>query len=209
VAPDVHVFHHDGVTVRMLCQIGTVLRSALRRSCVVGVQVQKFDDALRSARVLEAVHLDAIMRVTDAKILRLAHLQDQIHAALGNYAERLRFVELKRDKGTEPALWLDLVHTITMQPDAATYRLTAYRNDSTEIVQETPHLKDILDTSLRHMAHEVVRDMRNTSAARDPVEHNTIAGWSATTLVYVWLTGFVVGAAALALLFIYLKNIRF
>jgi hypothetical protein len=193
----------------VLCRFGTGSPWNWFWSVRVGLEVQTFDDALRSARELQSVHLDAVLRLADAKALRLAFLQDKIRAALVNYQDRLPFVELKREKGAEPELWLDLVHKVTMQPDAGTYRLTAYRDDSLEVVSETADSALMLDTSLRHMAHEVVRNMRNRGALPVVAEANTIAGWSATTLVYVWLTGFVVGAAALALLFIYLKNIRF
>lgn len=175
----------------------------------MGLNIQGFDEALRNARNAEFAHLEAILKQADSKVLRLADLQDKIRVGLGRHAENMGFLELKHAAGDEPQLWLDLVHAVSMEPDATTFRLSRYHLNERETLFESQTVADIAAQSLRHMAHEVIKDARFAAAHTGKPDEKTIAGWSAITLLYVWLTGFVVGVAVLTLLSIYLKNINF
>lgn len=175
----------------------------------MGVSVPRFDEALRTARDAEAAHLEAVMRQADARVLRLAGLKDKIAAGLGGHARDLKFLELKAIEGNEPLLWLDLVHVVSMQPDNGTYRLEAQGQQGREVLAETGNSDEMTRLCLRHMAHEVVKTARQAPPVDPAGSDSQISGWSAVTLLYVWLTGFVVGVAVLALLAIYMKNIIF
>lgn len=158
-------------------------------------------ETLRQARDAEAVHLEAVLKVHGAKSLRLAHLAQSLRLSHPSDATD---VELKLSPGEEPHIWLDLSHRIVMEPDAKTYRLTATSSDKIEVLLETENLETMLAEAQRVLAHGKVR---RAWASGESDRAGQV--WSLATLVYVWATGVVAGAAGLALLSIYLKKLPF
>lgn len=158
-------------------------------------------ESLRHARDAEAAHLDAVLKVNGAKALRLSHLVQLLRQVQASGAQD---IELKVSPGEEPHVWLDLSHRITMEPDAKTYRLSALSADNVDVLLETENLQDLLQHAQKVLAHGRVKQAWNA------MESSQVAKvWSLATLVYVWATGVVAGAAGLALLSIYMKNILF
>jgi hypothetical protein len=72
------------------------------------------------------------------------------------------------------------------------------------VLLETENLQDLLQQAQRVLAHRSVKQAWNAAESRQGAKV-----WSLATLVYVWATGFVAGAAALALLSIYMKKLPF
>jgi hypothetical protein len=161
-------------------------------------------DALRAARDREAAHVEARLRLDGAKVLRLAHLAEELRQSKRVSPLVLEDVELKAALGDEPQLWLDLQHTVSMQPDSSTYRLNAYGTDKIDLLLETESLIKISGACERVLVQADVRRLWQESGKRNADSH-----YSFTTLLYVWGTGFVAGGALLALLSIYLKKIPF
>ncbi len=155
-------------------------------------------ESLRNARNVEAVHLDAALKVNGAKALRLLNLVELLRQS---GAEE---VELKANVGEDPHIWLDLSHRIVMEPDAKTYRLSALFTDKIDVLLETENVEMLMAAAHRVLTHGKLRQAWSAgeSSRLGPV-------WSLTTLVYVWATGFVAGAAGLALLSIYMKKLPF
>jgi hypothetical protein len=152
-------------------------------------------ESLRRARDAEAAHLDAVLKVNGAKALRLSLV-----------AERLRQsgapeVELQANVGEEPQIWLDMSHRITMEPDTRTYRLSEYSTGKIEVLLETESSDEMLIAAQRVLSHSIIRQ-----AWKAPESSQGARTWRLATLVYVWATGFIAGAAGLALLSIYLKQ---
>jgi hypothetical protein len=158
-------------------------------------------ESLRHARDVEAAHLDAVLKVNGAKALRLSHVVQSLRLI---QATGMQDLELKVSPGEEPQVWLDLSHRITMEPDAKTYRLSALSADRVDVLLETENLQDLLQQAQRVLAHRSVKQAWNAAESRQGAKV-----WSLATLVYVWATGFVAGAAALALLSIYMKKLPF
>lgn len=158
-------------------------------------------ETLRHARDAEALHLDAVLKVNGAKALRLTHLVELLRQSQSNDAEDL---ELKVRQGEDPHIWLDLSHRITMEPDAKTYRLSALSTDKVDVLLETENLDTLMVAAQRVLSHGKVR---RAWGMGESVPSSKV--WSLTTLVYVWATGFVAGAAGLALLSIYMKKLPF
>jgi hypothetical protein len=161
----------------------------------VGLEQRQTDDTIKRARDAETAHLEAVLKVNGAKALRLAHLADRIKAH-GS-------VNFSAQPGSDPQIWLGVTHRIVMEPDAATYRLTRHGTNQIETIVETQDLEAMLVSAQLILAHEQVREARGASGNVKPSVFRT------ATLFYVWLTGLVTGAAALALYLIYLKKITF
>ncbi len=159
-------------------------------------QLQIRDD-VRRARDAESAHLQAALRVSGAKSLRLQRLRDVLQDR-GVAAESL---DLKLAPGEEPALWLNLSHCVTMKPDAANYHLAFHGAKNIENILETSSLDDMVATCSRILAHSRVQAAREQGVdAASPV-------WDQATLVYVWFTGLVTGVAALTVYAIILKKL--
>jgi hypothetical protein len=158
-------------------------------------------ESLRLARDAEVAHLDAVLKVNGAKALRLLHVTQTLRqSAYAGNGE----IEFKAHVGEEPQVWLDLVHRITMEPDAKTYRVAAVSHDRIDVLLETDQLETLLALAQRILSHAEVKQVWSD---RESAGRTTV--WSLATLIYVWATGFVAGAALLALLSIYLKKIVF
>ena len=160
----------------------------------MGSRKQLNAELVRQARDAETAHLDAVLKVHGAAYLRLASLAEHLNAKVIPQGDT---VKVKAAPGSEPMLWLDVVHSITMEPDAKTYRLTHHGLQVKTVLLETPDLPGIVEAAGRIWAHQGVRDMRETTPA--------VVSWRYATLIYIWMTGIVTGAAALALYYIYLK----
>ena len=158
-------------------------------------------ETLRHARDAEVMHLEAALKVNGAKSLRLSRVVQSLRQSQRSDAAD---IELKLNPGDEPQVWLDLSHRITMEPDAKTYRLMALSTDKIDMLLETENLDVLLAAAQRVLAHAKVRQAWTTGES-----DSTGRIWSLTTLIYVWATGFIAGAAGLALLFIYMKKLPF
>ncbi len=166
----------------------------------MGLEYGTYAETLRKARDAEAVHLEAALKVNGAKALRLAHLVSLLRERLKENPSVLDGIELQTAPGSEPQLWLDLVHRMTLEPDAKTYCLSALADGRREELLTTTNLEEALDTATRVLAHkQIAQTWQRAESARK----TTL--WSLSTLVYVWFTGVVAGAAGLALYYIYLK----
>jgi hypothetical protein len=155
----------------------------------------------RQARNAEVAHLDAVLKVNGAKALRLSHLVETLRTQQPELAKN---IELKLAVGDEPQVWLDMAHRITMEPNTRTYRLAEMSSDKIDVALETENLDEALLAAQRVLTHGKVRRGWDSGESAGNAKL-----WSVATLVYVWATGFVAGAAALALIAIYLKKFGF
>ena len=155
-------------------------------------------ESLRRARDAEAAHLDAVLKVNGAKALRLSLVVEKLRQS--GAAE----VELKADVGEDPQIWLDMSHRVVMEPDTKTYRLSEYSADKVHMLLETESQDEMLAAAQRVLSHSKIRQAWSGRESDRETNARRLA-----TLVYVWATGFVAGAAGLALLSIYLKKLPF
>jgi hypothetical protein len=164
-------------------------------SAGVGLDRQQDGELVRQARDAETAHLDAVLKTHGAAYLRLARLSDTLQGKLEGKPE------LRALPGEAPALWLDVSHAVTMEPDAKTFRITRHGVTDMQVLLETTEQSGVTDMAQKLLAHAQVRAARLSTLQQH--------GWSFATLFYVWLTGIVTGAAGLALYLIYLRKIQF
>jgi hypothetical protein len=170
----------------------------------LGIEERDWNERLRLARDAEKAHLDAVLRINGASYLRLAHLRNALADALPGH---MNDIQLKAEQGEEPMLWLDLAHCVTMSPDPKTYHLAFRGRDGLQTLLQTKNFAEVIAASEKVLAHAGLRQSRMVAG----VFGNTAlrAVWPQATLVYVWLTGLVTGAATVALFAIYLKKLPF
>ena len=109
------------------------------------------DAALRRAREAEAAHYEARITFNDAKLLRLSALWDDVSPAFATAPAGLALAELSAKPDDEPRLWIDLVTSVVMAPDPATYRLVRDGEAGRETLCETQSRAEMADCIRRYV----------------------------------------------------------
>jgi hypothetical protein len=180
-----------------LCRYDTEGHGAYGKgSASLATEDTSWNDRLRHARDAQATHLDAVLRVNGAQFLRLSHLFELLKTP-----DTVDMLELKAEQGVEPTLWLGLNHRIRMEPDAKTYRLT-HIGEGLQTLLETTDVNDMRNASQNVLSHVQHQKLASTTKPTPPAEKTAVL--RNMTLVYIWLTGVVTGAAIWGLASIYL-----
>jgi hypothetical protein len=167
-------------------------------------ELDQFTVALKTARLAEAAHVEAIVHLNDARALRLQVLLDAVQAKLANNSRAQELLELHVVQGAQPRLWVDLVSSVVMEPDPRSYRLQQDSEISSQILFETQDMGEMAAYIIRHLARHVV--VREKVAAISAAKPKT---YSVNDMIYVWLMGIVFGSMALLILGLYLGKIQF
>ena len=97
----------------------------------------RLDKALRSARMAQADHLNAIFEIRDIQHLRLEALKDDLDAVIAEKPGAQDVTDLAVE-GDEPyRLWIDVLSYVIMEPDPRTYRFVQDTEDDREIIFES------------------------------------------------------------------------
>lgn len=167
-----------------------------------------FEAALREARLAEAAHLEAVIRSQDAGALRLDHLRGLLLDMLPAASTLRQSMDLRLPPDFPPRLFLDLSRSIALTPDGRGFVLEEDRDDNRGALATTANAEDMVHEVLRLEAHKLIGEARAARPARrwkSPALHPLPWG----QLLYVWFSGFTVGAALLAAIAIYLKWLAF
>jgi hypothetical protein len=125
------------------------------------------DAALRSARLAEAAHFEAVMNIRDAATLRLQVLKDELEPIVSARREAQAFIDLALVPGTPPRLWIDMVSAVVMAPDPRTYRFCQDTAGGQRVLFETTDRAEMVDKITAYIAHRLIdrqRQMSNRSA---------------------------------------------
>jgi hypothetical protein len=164
-------------------------------------------DAMRTARLAEAAHSEAVLNLRDAKALRLQLLKDELMPLVASNPDAAAFFELAISPGEPPKLWIDMISQVVMEPDQRTYRLIQDTRTGRELLFETADPAEMADRLKVHFAHRLVareRDMARATPARVPGP-----GYSSSSVMFAWITGFAVGALTLFMAAIALGRLKF
>ncbi len=198
---------HSPATCSILVRLGTrrlleVLAKALNKDESDG----GLREALREARLAEAAHFEATLDLRDSKSIRLQLLKDDLMPVIAGSAAAAELFDLALVPGEPPKLWIDLISYVVMEPDPRTYRLLQDRQDRREVLFESGKRTDVGDFIRRHMAHRLIkRERQAASVSLSPPLH----GYSASSLILAWTSGFALGALLLFGLAIYLRKFGF
>jgi len=150
------------------------------------------DAALRSARLAEAAHFEALMNIRDAATLRLQVLKDDLEPIVEARREADAFIDLALVPGDPPRLWIDMVAYVTMAPDPRTFRFCRDTASGSRVLFETTDRAEITDRITAYIAHRTIDRQRHVEEpVRDLAPARRAYGWGAMLLA--WLSGFSLG----------------
>lgn len=164
--------------------------------------------ALREARLAAASKLDATHDLADARALRLDALRDDILPLVEANADARALFNLNVQQGNTPKLWLDLISSVVMEPDPRTYRLMQDQDNRRETVFESTDMKMMSAYIVKYLAHRMVA--HDKLARRDlPQLGEPKKSYSMIDLIYVWITGAMVGVLSLLIAAMLLGKLKF
>jgi hypothetical protein len=169
---------------------------------------EEFTKALRDARLSAASKLDAVLGLSDARSLRLDALRAEILPVIAGNPEARSLFALTIEPGVAPKLWIDLISSVVMEPDPKTYRLLQDQDHRRETVFESSDLKAMSRFIVKYLAHRLVarEKLERTSS---PSAETAQKPHAFADLVYVWLTGAVVGGLGALIIAMLLGKISF
>ncbi len=167
-----------------------------------------FETAMREARLAEAAHLEAVIRAQDAGALRLDLLRSRLLDSLPADSTLRQSMDLRLPPDFPPRLFLDLTRSVAMAPDGRSFLLEEDHEDHRTVLATEASVEDMVREVLRLEAHRTIQAARKPESAR-LWKPGTLHPLTWAQLLYVWLTGFVAGAALLALIAIFMKKLGF
>jgi hypothetical protein len=175
----------------------------------MGLDSEAYDDAMRRARLAAAAHLDALAVVKDAKSLRLDYLRSLVMKQLPEDSAMRTSMLLRLPPEDEARLLLDMRNSVVMGGDGRSYQLQEDQKSGRELVLESRSAEDIAQEILRRHALARVESEHAPAVvnAKESSGTKTADGWAQA--FYLFMTGAVFGATALAALAIYLKKLNF
>ena len=166
----------------------------------------RMDAALRSARLAEAAHFEAITNIRDAATLRLQVLKDDLEPIVEARRETDEFIDLALVPGTPPRLWIDMVAYVFMAPDPRTYRFCQDTASGQRVLCETADRAEAAERITAYIAHRVIDRQRHIVEPLGDIRPARRAyGWGA--LLLAWLSGFSLGALAFVLITLWLAKL--
>jgi hypothetical protein len=161
------------------------------------------DAALRSARLAEAAHFDALMNIRDAATLRLQVLKDDLEPVVSARREADSFIDLALVPGDPPRLWIDMVAYVVMAPDPRTYRFCQDTASGQRALFETTDRAEVAERITAYIAHRTIDRQRHiVEPVSDIRPARRVYGWGA--LLLAWLSGFSLGVLVLILITLWL-----
>ena len=163
----------------------------------------RMDAALRSARLAEAAHFEALMNIRDAATLRLQVLKDDLEPIVQARQESDDFIDLALVPGTPPRLWIDMVSYVVMAPDPRTYRFCRDTSGGQRVLFETTDRAEVAEKITAYIAHRVIdRERHIVEPVRDLRPARQPYGWGA--LLLAWLSGFSLGVLVVVLITVWI-----
>ena len=167
----------------------------------------RLDAALRSARLAEAAHFEALMNIRDAATLRLQVLKDDLEPIVRARREADTFIDLALVPGSPPRLWIDMVSYVVMAPDPRTYRFCQDTTDGQKVLFETAERAETVERITAYIAHRVIDRQRHLVV---PAGESWLAvrrTHGTPVLLLVWLSGFALGIVSLLLVAAWLDKL--
>ncbi len=172
------------------------------------VEQSQFSKALREARLASAAKLDAVLGVADARALRLDALRAELAPIISENAEAKALFDLNIQAGETPKLWLDLISSVVMEPNPRTYRLVQDQDNCRETLFESDDLKAMTAFIVKYLAHRLVAHEKLVRGV-SPMPNSFQKSYTAVDLIYVWITGAVVGILGLMIVGMLLGKLSF
>ena len=166
----------------------------------------RLDKALRSARLAQAEHLNAIFEIRDMQHLRLVALKDDLEAVIAEKPGAGDVTDLTVD-GEEPyRLWIDVLSYVIMEPNPQTYRFVQDTEEDRQLIFETKDRSEMVRKITEYIAHRMIEQERLRTSRGNTGELPIKTGYSGLALFFAWICGLTLGVLALFALWIWLKG---
>jgi hypothetical protein len=163
------------------------------------------DAALRSARLAEAAHFEALMNIRDAATLRLQVLKDDLEPIVEARREAADFIDLALAPGNPPRLWIDMLAYVLMAPDPRTFRFCQDTASGQRVLFETTDRAEVAEKITSYIAHRIIdRQRQLVEPASDIGPPRRAYGWGA--LLLAWLSGLSLGVLIVVMITVWLTQ---
>ena len=201
----------DCALLKLCVKKGLTICPELARFCIgfeYMADQRELTTALREARLAAASKLDATLDLADARALRLDALRAELLPIVEGHADAQALFNLNVQPGATPKLWLDLISSVVMEPDPRTYRLVQDQDSRREKLFESSDLKEMSAYVVKYLAHRMIAHEK-MARRLVPLPERPIRSYSLFDLVYVWVTGAIVGILGLLTVAILMGKVSF
>lgn len=153
-------------------------------------------DALHRARIEAADRTGVVVDLRDAEVARLEILNDALDPLFADIPDRVDIFDRGISQGDQPRLWIDVVAHVMMGRDKRTYRFVQDTRYGRVVLSESPHVAETAEAITNYVARRIV-EREHALVASAPV---VTPPAKASSPLWVFVLGFLLGAAALFLL---------
>jgi hypothetical protein len=153
-------------------------------------------EALRKARIEAADRTGVVVDLRDAEVARLEILNEALDPLFEEIPDQLDLFDRGLSQGETPRLWIDVVAHVAMGRDKRQYRFVQDTRNGRILIAESHEIGEIVHEVTDYVARRMVERERAFSvrrAAAVPVAEPK----RRRSGVWLFLLGFVLGAAAL------------
>ncbi|MEN3289867.1 MAG: hypothetical protein V7634_4167 [Bradyrhizobium sp.] len=153
-------------------------------------------EALRKARIEAADRTGVVVDLRDAEVARLEILNEALDPLFEEIPDQLDLFDRGLSQGETPRLWIDVVAHVAMGRDKRQYRFVQDTRNGRILIAESHEIGEIVHEVTDYVARRMVERERAFSvrrAAAVPIAEPK----RRRSGVWLFLLGFVLGAAAL------------
>jgi hypothetical protein len=161
-------------------------------------------EAIQSARLEEALHLDQTADKRDSEIARLELLKAELQSVFADVPANDERFSLTLVPSRPARLWVDVFTYVCIDDDNGAYLLVRNSEQGRRTLFSSVNVADMADRVTSHMAREIVRRERQEAALLEPsrkddrlLDEATSSGSGTGVVAAAFIVGMLTGAAAL------------
>ena len=166
-------------------------------------------DALRKARIEAADRTGVVVDLRDAEVARLEILNEALDPLFAQVPAEIDLFDRGISQGETPRLWIDVVTHVVMGRDKRIYRFVQDTRFGRIVLAESHDVPVIVDAVTDYVARRMVEREHALAPTEPPKPPAVVAETRRRGGVWVFVLGFILGAAALfgLALFAALRNL--
>jgi hypothetical protein len=154
-------------------------------------------EALRQARIEAADRTGVVVDLRDAEVARLEILNEALDPLFDQIPDQIDLFDRGISQGETPRLWLDVVAHVAMGRDKRQYRFVQDTRHGRIVIAESHEASAIVRAVTDYVARRMVERERAFSVPREPIVAPMAEPPRRRNGLWLFLLGFVLGAAAL------------
>ncbi|MGI9372328.1 MAG: hypothetical protein ACR2OJ_07510 [Hyphomicrobiales bacterium] len=170
------------------------------------VAAGRLDRALRSARMAQADHLNAIFEIRDIQHLRLEALREDLENVIAEKPGAQDVSDLAIEASEPYRLWIDVLSYVIMEPDPRTYRFVQDTEEERQLIFETKDRPEMVKKITEYIAHRMIEQERLRTSREGKATTVFQSGYSGLALFFAWICGLSLGVLSLLVIWISLRG---